>query len=109
MQGAYRGVILILLVLWAPAGAAQTMFKCTDAQKRITYSNVPCEKQGLKDAGTVTADRVTTMPSGPAALPTQKLKPPVEMPKGTDNEEAGRGGGNAQIKPDNLLLEKQAK
>jgi len=108
MQGGIRGFVLSLLCLWAPAGAAQTMFKCTDAQKRTTYSNVPCEKQGLKDAGTVTADRVTTMPSGPGSLPTQKLKPPVEMPKGND-EEAGRGSSGTQIKPVNPLIQQLVK
>jgi Domain of unknown function (DUF4124) len=73
----------LVLMLWAAATPAQTtMYKCVDEQQKVTYSNIPCEKQGLKASGTVTADRVTTMPSsGPAALPTQKLKPPVEMPK----------------------------
>ncbi len=62
------------------------MYKCMDEQRQVTYSNITCQKQGLKDAGTVTSDRVTTMPStapgqGPAPLPTKKLAPPVEMPK----------------------------
>jgi mRNA-degrading endonuclease toxin of MazEF toxin-antitoxin module len=60
------------------------MYKCVDERRQLTYSNIPCEKQGLKTDGTVTADRVTTMPrTAPesAPLPTQRLKPPVEMPK----------------------------
>jgi len=76
----------VFLAFWAAAGGAQTtMYKCLDAQKRVTYSNITCEKQGLKTDSTVTADRVTTMPAtptqGPGQLPTQRLKPPVEMPK----------------------------
>ena len=99
-------VSVLLLSVWAPIGAAQTMYKCLDDSRRITYSNVPCEKQGLKDGGAV-ADRVTTMPSGAAALPTQKLKPPVEMPKANKDGEVDRGG--AQLKPVNPLIEKLAK
>jgi hypothetical protein len=80
-----RVILALLFALWSAAAAAQTvMYKCTDAQKRITYSNEACEKQGLKDAGPV-VERVTTMPftapAKDAPLPTQKLKPPVEMPK----------------------------
>jgi len=77
-----RTALLLTLMLWAAAAPAQTtMYKCVDDQQKVTYSNITCAKQGLKEAGTVTADRVTTMPSGPTVLPTQKLKPPVEMPK----------------------------
>ncbi len=80
-------------MLWAAAAPAQTtMYKCVDEQQKITYSNIPCEKQGLKASGTVTADRVTTMPfnapaKGPAPLPTQKLSPPIEMPKDAEKNE----------------------
>jgi hypothetical protein len=79
-----RTGIFLTLVFWAAAAAAQTMYKCVDERRQITYSNIACEKQGLKTDGTVTADRVTTMPRttpDSAPLPTQKLKPPVEMPK----------------------------
>lgn len=75
-----RTGFFLVLMLWAAGAAAQT-YKCVDERQQVTYSNITCVKQGLKDVGTVTADRVTTMPSGPAPLPTQKLKPPVEMPK----------------------------
>jgi hypothetical protein len=76
-----RTGFVLTLMLWAAGAAAQTTYKCVDERQQVTYSNITCEKQGLKNAGTVTADRVTTMPSDPAPLPTQKLKPPVEMPK----------------------------
>ena len=76
-----RTGFFLILVLWAAAAPAQTMYKCVDEKRQLTYSNIPCEKQGLKTDGTVTADRVTTIPKEQAPLPTQKLKPPVEMPK----------------------------
>ena len=43
-----RGVFFLSIALWAAAGSAQTMYKCVDGQRKVTYSNVPCEKQGLK-------------------------------------------------------------
>jgi len=110
----------LLLGLWSAAGLAQTMYKCVDAQRRITYSNITCEKQGLKDAGPV-ADRTTSMPftalPKPAAAPL-KPAPGAEPPGGaaktavppasTDEAEAGRGGA-VQIKPVNPLIEKLLK
>jgi hypothetical protein len=101
-----RCTLFAILALWSAAGAAQTTYKCTDAQRRITYSSEACDKQGLTDAGKI-PDRVTTMPSGPAALPTQKLKPPVEMPKANKDGEVDRSG--ATLKPVNPLIEKLAK
>jgi hypothetical protein len=73
-----RGIWLLLLLCWAPLAAAQgsaaagtptpTMLKCRDARGQITYSNVPCDKQGLQEVGPV-ADRTTVMPMGPLAKP----------------------------------------
>ena len=60
-----RGALFAILALLAANAAAQTTYKCTDAQGRVTYSSVACDKLGLKDAGPV-ADRTTTMPLGPA-------------------------------------------
>ena len=80
---------VLVLSLWAVAAPAQTMYKCTDAQRRITYSNEACEKQGLKDAGPV-ADRVTSMPF------TEPPKPAAR----TDR---------APLKPVNPLIEKLVK
>ena len=101
-----RAIFVLLVSLFSANAAAQTTYKCLDNSRKITYSNVPCDKQGLKDGGAV-ADRVTTMPAGPAALPTQKLKPPVEMPKANKDGEVDRSG--AQLKPVNPLIEKLAK
>ncbi len=84
---------LLFLSLWAAASAAQTLYKCTDAQRRITYSSESCETLGLKDAGPV-ADRVTSMPF------TAPSKPAARK----DAEKSG-----AQIKPVVPLLEKLAK
>jgi hypothetical protein len=102
-----RGALFAILALWAAAGAAQTMYKCTDSQRRITYSNETCEKQGLTDAGTV-ADRVTTMPFTEPPKPASRkdsAKAPAPLDKG--DEEAGRGG--TQAKPVVPLLEKLLK
>ena len=102
-----RSVSFLVLLLWAATVPAQTMYKCRDDRRQLTYSNIPCEKQGLKTDGTVTADRVTTMPAGPAAMPTQKLKPPVEMPKANKDGEVEHTG--PQLKPASPLIEKLAK
>ena len=67
---------LLSLAFVAPLAAAQgpaaatsgTMMKCRDSRGQITYSNVPCDKQGLQDVGPV-ADRTTVMPLGPASKP----------------------------------------
>ena len=104
-----RGTLFLILTLWSAASAAQTMYKCTDAQRRITYSNETCEKQGLKDAGTV-AERVTTMPFTEPPKPAAR-KDAAKAPQtpGKDDEEAGRGGGGTQVKPVVPLLEKLSK
>ena len=102
-----RGSILLILMLWATASQAQTMYKCVDDQRRITYSNITCEKQGLKDAGAV-SDRVTSMPfteppkpAKPGALPT------VKLPLPSDDAEAGRD--RPLVRPVNPLIEKLLK
>ena len=77
-----RGAFILILMLWAAAGSAQTMYKCVNAQRAITYSNITCEKQGLEDAGPV-ADRTTTMPftAPPKAAPrAEPAKDPAKEP-----------------------------
>ena len=100
-----RGALFAILALWTAATAAQTMYKCVDDQRRVTYSNVPCEKQGLKDSGPV-ADRVTTMPFT-APLKPAAGKDAAKAPGAKDDAEVGRGG--TQIKPVNPLIEKLLK
>jgi hypothetical protein len=102
-----RTGLFLALVLWAASSAAQTMYKCLDANRRVTYSNETCAKQGLTDGGQV-ADRVTTMPftqppkpAATGALPTVK----VPVPPADD----ARDGSTARIKPVNPLIEKLAK
>ena len=53
------------------------MYKCQDAQRRVTYSNITCEKQGLQDAGPV-ADRTTSLPftEPPKAAPSKPVPTP---------------------------------
>ena len=86
-----RAILVLLLSLWSAGAAAQTapptplMYKCMDAQRRVTYSNITCEKQGLQDAGPV-ADRTTSMPftEPPKAAPSKPAAtPPLpsETPK----------------------------
>ena len=97
----------LFLALWSAAGAAQTMYQGTDAQRRITYSNETCEKQGLKDAGTV-ADRVTSMPFTEPPKPAARKDAAKTTPsRERDEDEAGRGG--TQVKPVVPLLEKLSK
>ena len=90
-----RRALLAFLALWAVDGAAQTTYKCTDAQRRVTYSSEACEKQGLKDAGPV-ADRVTSMPFTVPPKPAPRTDPaPRTEP--------------SSIKPVNPLIEKLLK
>ena len=78
-----RAVFLLILSLCSANAAAQTMYKCLDEGRRVTYSNIACDKQDLQDAGTV-ADRSTTMPF----VPTQKLSPRPESAKESGKEPA---------------------
>ena len=83
------------------------MYKCTDAQRRITYSSEACEKLGLKDAGPM-ADRVTSMPfTEPPKSGARKDAAKAPAAKSQDDAEVSRGG--TQVKPVVPLLEKLAK
>lgn len=73
---AFAFAVLGLLAL--PA-AAQT-YKCVDPDKRVTYSNIACEKQGLSSAGTV-ADRTSTLPSAPLRAPKPAAEKPAPAPE----------------------------
>ena len=93
-----RVVGFLMLWSWAVAGLAQAaqstpiMYKCLDAGRRVTYSNITCAKQGLQDGGPV-ADRTTSMPfveppkAAPSKtavtppLPAEPAKGPSETPK----------------------------
>ena len=103
-----RIVGFLLLWCWAAAGLAQTtMYKCTDANKRITYANETCEKQGLKDAGPV-ADRVTSMPFTETPKPAAR-KDSAKGSASRDKDDAEVSRGGAQVKPVVPLLEKLSK
>ena len=98
---------MLVLLLWAAAGQTQTMYKCVDEQRRVTYSNITCEKQGLKDAGTV-SDRVTSMPFTEPPKPTKPgALPTVKLPLPADDAEAGRD--RPLVRPVNPLIEKLMK
>ena len=104
-----KRLALTVFTLWAPLAGAQTMYKCVDAQKRITYSNTTCEKQGLKDAGPV-ADRTTPVPGVPAAAPSSsKTAPrPAEKASTAERDEFDTRG-TTQVKPVVPLLERAVK
>jgi hypothetical protein len=71
---AVRAILPVLLLLWLPTTFGQTtMYKCVDRDKRVTYSNVSCDKQGLTNSGVV-VDRSSTVSMPPLAPP----KPPAE-------------------------------
>ena len=89
-----HGLLLSAALLVAPAHA-QTTFKCRDARGQTTYSNEPCEKQGLRDAGPV-ADRTTVMPFT-TAKPAAKEAPKDAARK--DDPEGLKPGPSATVKP----------
>jgi hypothetical protein len=94
--------VTFALLLLAPAlAAAQPMNKCVDDKKQVTYSNFPCEKQGLKSAGTVTQDRVTSMPFNepPKSSAPRKDKEPLKQMTPREREEQESERGSLQIKP----------
>ena len=107
-----RVVGFALLWFWAATGLAQTMYKCVDGQRRITYSNISCEKQGLLDAGPI-ADRTTSMPFTTPPKPAANTERPdaaksaVKPPVSADKAETG--GGAAQVKPVSPVIEKLTK
>jgi len=66
-----RATLLAALILSPALALGQTtMYKCVDRDKRVTYSNIDCERQGLTNSGVV-VDRSMTLPVAPA----QDLKP----------------------------------
>lgn len=97
-----RVASLLILSLWTAAVPAQAMYKCVDDRRQVTYSNIVCEKQGLKDAGPV-AERTTSMPFAAPPKPAPRAEP-AKPPAAKDEAEAGRGA--AQVKPASPLIEK---
>ena len=94
-----RAALVLLLSLWSAAAAAQ-LNKCIDERRQVTYSNIACEKQGLKSAGTVTQDRVTSMPfTEPPKAAAPARKEAAKAPTPREREEADSGRDSLQIKP----------
>ena len=56
------GLSIVLLCCVQTALADSVTNKCTDG-KQITYTDKPCEKLGLKDAGAINKDAVTIVPA----------------------------------------------
>jgi hypothetical protein len=97
-----------LLAAWVGTCPAETIFKCKDAHGDVTYSNIGCDKQGLKDGGVV-AERTSTLPAIPTGA--AKMPPPARDAKagsaGGENEPESKG--SAQVKPVNPLVERLLK
>jgi hypothetical protein len=68
------------------------MFKCTDAAKKVTYSNVPCKQQGLNEAGQV-QDRIQVTPAlqpPPARARSAAEQPVVQKPAAEEEKKPER-------------------
>jgi hypothetical protein len=99
----------LLLVPVATPSSAQSAVKCVDAQGKVTYSNVACDKQGLKDAGPI-ADRTTTVfaPPGEAAKADRAAKK-NEGKQADAKRDAAEDRPGPGIRPANPIAEKLAK
>jgi hypothetical protein len=83
MTNMLRGLFLLVFLVGLPAQAEQ-LYKCLDANRQATYSNLPCSKfPGLKEAKTIEAEpgpppseqaRATAREAAAAAAPVPKLK-----------------------------------
>lgn len=93
----------ILAVFCSVEAHAQQLYKCRDAGGRITYSNVSCEKQDLKDAGEI-RERSTVLPMAPKAGAAQGER---AQRKGDGEDEVIRSP--AQVKPVNPIIERLVK
>jgi hypothetical protein len=105
-----RKTIVLTLLLLPFAAGAQTLYKCTDPRGQVTYSNVPCDKQGLKLDRTVTDDRVTTMPLPPVQKP--PAKPPAQAAdaqKDAKDDDADVRKPAARVKPVAPVIDKLVK
>lgn len=103
-----RSGMCALLAAWSVSGATQTTFKCLDARNRVTYSNIACATQGLKDAGPV-ADRTMTVPMGvPKNSPPKENAPSRDAGKTAPKAgpEIGPLPSPVQVKPLNPMIEK---
>ena len=85
--------LFALLFGLAADDATAPMFKCTDAAKKVTYSNVPCNQQGLKDAGQV-QDRIQVTPAF------QPPAPPARARSGADQPVVQKPAAEEEKKPE---------
>jgi hypothetical protein len=84
-------VMPLSCVLALPAQA--TLFKCQDPAGNVTYTNLPCDKSGLKEA------KVVPPPPPPAEMVSPKPLPAVEISK-TDKRPSGdnkKGGTSLHL------------
>ena len=98
--------ICLMLALVPACSYAQETFKCRESSGSIVYSNVKCDKQGLKDAGPV-RDRLTTLPAtSPTGQPAaaKDARPPARKDDDAENKRPA-----PKIQAVNPLIEKLAK
>lgn len=76
-------ILLASLCLNLPAHA--TLYKCQDTDGRVTYTNLPCEQNGLKET------KVVTPPPPPAeASPVRPVVSPESRPAGNQPSDHDR-------------------
>jgi len=86
-------------------GSAESVInKCTDG-KQITYTDKPCKKLGLNDAGIINKDKVTIVPAYQLnTLSDNETHNNVHQNKAIEEDDTSEKAQN--IKPVNLHLDK---
>jgi hypothetical protein len=98
LKPSHLGLSLALFLCHPPAHAESATNKCTDGNE-ITYSNLPCEKLGLKTIGPV-KNAITVVPAIHESGKEPSENPGKNDASGTDAPETGK------IKPMKSLLER---
>ena len=100
MRAQYLFCSIVLPLLAAAAAQAQDIYKCADADGRITYSNVPtrsCRKLVL--------DPVNLAPA--PKLPATKTSTPANFPKVDEQTQKSRDGDRRRILETELAAEQK--
>lgn len=89
-----------LQLLVAVPAAAQDIYKCADADGRVTYSNVP-----TKTCRKLTLDPVNVAPGGKSSA--SKAATPASFPKVDDQTQKSRDGDRRRILETELAAEQK--
>jgi hypothetical protein len=92
---------LIMYLLLFPLAADADVFKCIDNAGKVTYTNLPCAKAGLKESKLIP-------PPPPPALDPQAAKASRATEAAEDAEEAGRKSVKVSKKHETTSLELMA-